>query len=487
MQLKGIVLAAGIVSLLAAAGCSTGGSVVLPPASSTNYSNASIKGSYVYQIHGFDTSGNPYRQVGVFTSDGNGNITGGADDSSFGASGTQVKGTYTVAKDGTGFLNFTTSSVGAISLAITLVSTSKIYLIEADLFANAGGTAELQDANAIGAAPTGTFVFRLHQEISAQGNGPSAEVGAVAISNGSGNGSLDENLAGVFSSASLTWTAASPAALGRGTGTFTNSSTVFTTSFVYYIVNSSKFVILVDSVGAVGSGIAELQSGAVGNGLSGSYSFGSRGDTTNFYAGVATVGQFTPQAGLISGTEDISQDGNIASNSPFTSCYTAAANGRVAVTSAPANACSAILIQVFWMVSPSRAFFLNNDSNSVEDGTADLQTAQNFSLSTFSQQFGIVMDGLDLSSEQLLSRIGTIHFDGTGKVVLNEVVNASLSGLTSPGLMAGRYSVSSNGRNVVTMNGGTLDLVMYAVSPSQFYVLQADAGFITSGTLQLQQ
>jgi hypothetical protein len=486
-------LAIALTSLAATVACgSSGGSIVLPNPSGVTYSNTSLKGSYVYQVHGFDTNFNPYRQVGVFTADGNGNITGGSDDSSVSATGTAVTGNYSVAPDGTGFINLNTS-LGPTTWAVTLSSTSKFSLIEADPFANAGGTAELQTASAISPAP-GTFVFQLHQEISAQNQSPAAEVGSIALSGSSGTGSMDENLAGVFSSPNLTATVGTPAASGRGTGTIVNSTTNFTTNFVYYAVNNNRLVMLVSNVGAVGSGSAEALSGAVGNGLSGSYVFGSRGDDGNSLAGIATVGQFSAHAGVISGTEDSSVDGNISSNTTVSSCYTASANGRVVVTSASGSTCSATVTQVFWMVNPARAFFVNNSSTSVEDGTADLQTSQNFLTSTFSQQYAMAMDGLDLSQTivagaELYSRIAVLQFDGKGNLKLNEVVNASGTGagVNSPGIVGGTYSVGSTGRITGSLGNGNLNLVMYAVSPSQAYVLQADPGFVTSGTLQLQQ
>jgi hypothetical protein len=106
----------------------------------------------------------------------------------------------------------------------------------------------------------------------------------------------------------------------------------------------------------------------------------------------------------------------------------------------------------------------------------------------------MAMDGLDLSrtivpSDELYSRIGVLQFDGKGNLKLNEVVNASgtNAGVNSPGILGGTYSVGSNGRITGSVGNGTLNLVMYAVSPSQAYVLQADPGFITSGTLLLQQ
>jgi hypothetical protein len=53
--------------------------------------------------------------------------------------------------------------------------------------------------------------------------------------------------------------------------------------------------------------------------------------------------------------------------------------------------------------------------------------------------------------------------------------------------LTGTYSVSSSGRVVGNLNSNSLDLVMYAVSGSQAYVLQSDAGVVTSGTVELQQ
>jgi len=158
------------------------------------------------------------------------------------------------------------------------------------------------------------------------------------------------------------------------------------------------------------------------------------------------------------------------------------------VTSSTGGVCSASTTQVFWMVSPARAFFVNTGTNTVEDGTADLQTTQNFAVSTFAQQYSMAMDGIDVAPE-LLSRVGALQFDGKGNVKLNEVANASSSGagVNNPGILAGTYTVSSNGQIVVTFSGSSLDLVMYAVSGSQAYALQTDSGTTTSGQILLQQ
>lgn len=490
----------GIVLLLATAGCGNNGSPTLVHTTG-NFSNATLSGSYVYQVQGIASPNGvnlvPYRQVGVFVADGKGNITGGSDDSSFGALGTAITGAYTVTSDGTGSITFNNSSIGtALNFAITISGSSEVQLIENDSALNGGGTAVLQDSTAAGTTPSGAFVFRLHQEQSAQNSGEEAsQVGAFALSGGAGSGAMDQNLTGTLTTPGLTASFNAPVNFGRGTATLTDTTASFTTDLVYYIVNSNQFVLLVDSGGSVGSGSAEAQSGVgSGTGLSGTYAFGSRGDDLSTGVdGVAMVGLFTANAGSLSGNQDVMQDGNYTANASFPStCFTAGAaggmNGRVVATNGSAPSCSGTTTQVFWMVSPNRAFFLDNTGATFQDGTADLQTTNSFSAATFKGQFAMAMNGFDLINGQPLARVGALLFDGTSKASLAEDANGLLSGVVQQGL-TGSYTVGTNGRVVENLSGsnGPLDLVMYPVSGSQAYILQQDGGVITSGTVILQQ
>ena len=245
---------------------------------------------------------------------------------------------------------------------------------------------------------------------------------------------------------------------------------------------------MVTNAGAVGSGTAEAQTGAVSNGLSGSYAFGSRGDDNNFNDGVATVGQFTATSGTVTGVQDLMQDGSYF-NSNLTGTYAAASNGRVTVSLNSGQ-------QFYWMVNPARAFFLTDSSSQVVDGTADLQTLSSFSSSTLKGQFAMVMDGADLTQFPFngqvgtLARIGVMQFNGAATVNLSELVNDTLTGTgaQSPGGLGGGYNVSSNGRGtgILSNSNGGLTLVMYAVSGSDAYVLQVDSGTNTSGVIELQ-
>lgn len=501
--LKYLVLFVGTLSLLAAVGCgsSGGGSTVINPQG--NFSNASLNGAYVYEIHGGGQNNfgsfTPYREVGVFTADGQGNIgktTPGSDDASFSTTGIAVTGTYRIVQDGTGTLTMT-SQLGTINLAVTMVSNSRVYLMEADgasttgLGVNAIGLAELQDSAALNTTPAGSFAFHVHEEIALDGN-PASQVGAFNASASGTNGAMDQNDGGTFSSPNIAWTFNAPGALGRGTGTYVNTLTNFTNNFVYYIVSSGKVKLLISDANVVGSGVAEAQSGAVGNGLSGTYAFGSAGDDSNcsngFCATIASVGEFTANAGNLTGLEDDNVDGTINASVATADCYTASASGRVVVDSLSGNACSNSVVQVFWMVNPNRAFFLDLNPAQFQDGTADLQTVSNFSQSTLAGQFALLMGGIDASPE-LLTRVGTLQFK-SGGLTLNELSSASATGAggQSPGILTGTFTASSNGRITggAGNSGGGVDFVMYAVSGSQAYVMQSDSGVITSGTIELQ-
>jgi hypothetical protein len=178
----------------------------------------------------------------------------------------------------------------------------------------------------------------------------------------------------------------------------------------------------------------------------------------------------------------------VYSNGSTTGAYTTSADGRTALT------LSGLSPEVFWMVSPSRAFFLISSASDVEDGTADLQTVNSFSTSTMKGQYAMVMDGVEFdqfNNVSDLSRIGALNFDGSGRLTLAELANLGGNGAQPPqgGGLTGNYQVDSTGRITGTLNNSgnfPLDLVMYAVSGSDAYVLQTDSGTGTSGTVSLQ-
>ena len=494
--MKKLFFPLGLFSLMFCAGCGSSGPGPIIPKG--NFSNASLKGQYVYQVSGTQTDPNtgnvfPYYEAGVFVADGNGNLTNVSDDFSEVATPTLITGTgsYSIKNDGTGSLTLN-NTLGTVTLAVTMVSSSKAYLIEADSFLNSSGMAELQDTTAISSAPSGTFAFRQHTVNTSQAFRLSAaSIGVFTVSGGTvSSGTMDVDRGGTLNNLTaspLTFTGSfnAPPTFGRGTGTFTDSSNT-TFSFIYYIVDANNVRFLSGSSGLLGIGRAEKQSAPA---LSGSYAFGGRGDTVNGgINAVDTVGAFTASGGSItSGAIDAVEDGSNLSTTITSGSYTTTANGRATVT---LNAGTGAVQATFWMVSPSRGFFLiTNDPNAVEDGTLDLQSGT-FANATMNGQFAFMMDGSD-ATPQLLDRLGTLTWDGTSKLTLNEVANSSATGqgAVSPGVLTGSYSVSSNGRAVGTINNLSItnnDLVFYLISGSDAYLLQNDTGVQINGMISLQ-
>lgn len=479
--MRTIYLCLGLVLLLFCIACGTNSGGVPGFIPSGSFSNASLKGQYVYQIEGFDFGGNapvPYREAGVFTADGNGGITTSTDDFSEGAGVTNTvsTGSYNVSNDGTGSLILNNNILGAIHLAITVVSSSKVYLVEGDTLLNGGGLAEKQDPTAIAAAPAGTFVFREHDLNSVQSV---ASVGVFTVAGGiASNGNEDVNRGGVFSSPTFTGSFNPPdPATGRGNGSFTDT-TPATSSFIYYIVDANNIRFLASNTGVLGLGRAELQSGTPT--LSGSYAFGSRGDTSSL-GGVNMAGRFTASGGTITaGALDAVQDSAPSTNVTFTGTYTSALSGRTLVTlntSPNGNL-------VVWMVNPGRGLFLVNDPSTVQDGSLDLQQVSTFSNSTMNGQFGFVMDGFDTGTPK--DRVGTLQWDGNGKLILNEFTN--VGGTTNfPLILSGNYAVSANGRTGASISTLSSNLIFYLVSANDAYVVQNDANVEINGTISKQQ
>jgi hypothetical protein len=461
-------------------GSSNGGGNFPPPTG--NFSNASLSGHYVYQLSGTIFQSSAFSESGVLIADGNGNITGGTDDFGMGDAVTNdsITGTYQVAGDGRATATIRFGSGGSINLAFALVSPSKFYLIETDLGATGFGVAYKQDTTASTNLPTGTFVVRTHNVA------PSANaVGAFTVNNGSVTGTFDRNIAGIVSSTSISGLFSSPDANGRGSVLFTDSGSA-TTTFRYYVVDSSNMLLLAADQGGIGIGQAQKQTGGAFSAasLSGSYAFGSRGDIPNsFIDDLNRVGRFTADGagGITAGKYDSVEDGTSFADVDFTGSYTVSATGRADVTLNPET--GGQIHQIFWMVSPTRAYTLTNTTAEIEDGTVDQQQATSFNNASLNAQYAFVMDGFDSNSKD---RVGTMLFDGNGNMTVRQFANAG--GFSSQATLAANYQAvsSGNGRVLVAIDQISNNVVLYMVSTNEAYILQNDPGIGISGAMSKQ-
>ena len=498
--MKKLSLVFALTSLVFCVACGSGINGVI---GTGNFNNGSLSGNYVYQISGTDqTNGSPYSETGVFAANGSGTITAGVDDlaevsgSSFDSATT---GSYSISKDGTGTVTINNTGFGTITWNVTLVSTSKAYLIEADAL-NSTGVIEKQVSTALPSAAA-AFVFKQHyvsglnatNSVSTVGQFTLATSGAVTGSEDVNRNGIINNGAGTTNPLTLTGASSFSAADSTGRGTATIADSTGTTDFIYYVVDSNNLRFIATDSTVVGLARAEAQGAIAADPLSGnSYAFGSRADDSVGIGAVDTVGSLTASSGTFTGTLDSTVDATNAYPNVAISAGTytpVAANGRTLV--AYTTAIPSTVSQVFWMVSSTRAFFLTiNDSSDtlkVEDGTADQQSGT-FSTSSLNGQYAFSMDGVDTVAGAYIDRVGWIQWTGSGNLTWNEAVNSSGT-ISAPGPLSGTYTVSANGRTTATVNNLSYpnnDIVFYLVSGTNAYILENDPGVQINGAMNKQ-
>jgi hypothetical protein len=345
-----------------------------------NFSKASLKGQYAFTLRGVGTPDqiNPFLFVegGVFTADGNGTLTTITDDfieNSTAGLNIQATGTYFVNPDGSGELTFTFGPGNTAKYRITLSDDSHFYMVEDEGFNTSAGTGEKQDTAAFASVPSGTFVLQTH-DLGSSGFLNNSKVGVTSWTAGNILGTGDVLIGGTLSSVTITGTAQAPSSTtGRGSATITDDTG--TSHYVYYVVNSGKLRFLnVDALTSLGLGVAEAQAAGPFSAasFSGSYVFGSAGETNNV-DGIHTVGRIQSDgAGNITdGSFDFVQDGNavtgVTLNAGSPSTYLVnGVTGRVDVTLNLSNALSNN--KVMYLVSPSRALFLSTTRSTLRTG-----------------------------------------------------------------------------------------------------------------------
>lgn len=479
------VALAAISGVFLTAGCGSSGSV---QSLGGGFTNASLKGQYVMKqtgvgINQAGTSADPFSEVTVFTADGStsGNLNVLEDD--FNQDGVQLTGsgtgTYTINSDGTGSLSF-----GGSSYAITLIDDSHFYLIEQDNFATSSGSGQLQDTTAFTATPSGAFVFKAHNIDT------SSRVGGISIAAGVISGTEDLLNAGFTSTsqavASAVAMSAPDATIGRGTFTLTDG-----TSFGYYVVNSSAFYFMSNTT-SLEIGQAEAQTGGpfapTTLASNNSYVFGSSGDTNvTGPAGIHSAGVFTTDGngGITGGAVDYVQDATVNTNLAVSGgSYTLTSNGRGQINLTLSG--GTISPQIFWMVNSTNAYFLSDNTLTVEDGTFSLQSGAPFT--ALSGHSALAMDGVDVGGSK--DRVG--GFDTTSSGFNWNQTSNSFDPNTGIGTVVllgtnGTATVSSNGRVAVTVSNVSPSLVFYLSSANSGFMVEEDSNVGGSFAQQASQ
>ena len=257
-------------------------------------------------------------------------------------------------------------------------------------------------------------------------------------------------------------------------------------TYDYFVIDTNDLLLYeTDNLNASpGLGRAEAQrvptGGFTNASFSGSFAFGSRGDTSASGAGgVNSVGQLVAdgKGNITAGAFDWVRDGSPQVGVTIGSgTYTVGGSGRITTTLSAGAAGN--IGDVIYLVSSTRAFFLvNSDASRVDDGTMDQQSATSFSNSRFSGQYAFVTGGAVAAVP--LDRTGTIQADGSGNLSWAEQVNSG--GSPNSVCLGGIYSASANGRVTASVSSLSSNLVFYMTSSNSGYALQGDSGAQESG------
>ncbi len=457
------------------------------------FSNASLNGQYAFSFQGSDNTNGPLVAAGSFQADGQGHLSNGVLD--FNDRGGVIpnqsfSGTYSVGPDGRASAAIT-GTLGNTTFHFVLTANGDSAITQFDTSVVASGILKKQNPSAFNAgALNGPFAFSLSGfDLDALGN--VLPVGAVGQFNADGGGNItsgqeDINNAGNYSGLVTLSGSYSVANNGRGLVTL-NESVGITSHFVIYVISSNQalFVSLDPTPGM--AGIATHQSGGLGNvTLQGNYVFSQGGITSDdgfnvdFFSYASAGIMHADGAGNISnGVMDVN-DGNLGifEALAFTGSYSATAAGRGSATLTSSHGPSNY---VFYLVSPTIAYFLETDNSTVITGTAEQQTPASFSTSSLQGNFDFLLND-DLNGSTAIS--GQLFSDGSGNLSGTEDQNL-FGGLTPNDPFSGAYSIDSTGRGTAAItdqsSNTTSNFHFYVLSGSEIRFVEIDSSSVLGG------
>ncbi|MBZ5684140.1 MAG: hypothetical protein LAP86_03825 [Acidobacteriia bacterium] len=499
------------IAVLAACGGGSSNPPVNPPPSGS-FSNSNLNGNYVFSVTG--TAADQFNDfvtiMGVFTADGNGNITGGVLDQNSTASNglildTITSGTYSVGSDGrptgspslpAGLLTLQTQNSGTFQFDYVLTSSTHGLVTQFETFGSASGTLDAQSAvtqaningNSYAFNFTGSSGFdTVFCNLNAGGSVviPYATVGAFTLdSSGHITGGVEDFNNNCFSSgATNVAVTGGGITLGQGFGTATITSgsgaSAVTYTFDVFPIDAThlKFIETDALPVLVGDAFTQTSSIPTGNNV---FTVAGFDNASN------VMGPFTA-AGLLhadgSGTivSDSVQDVNdfgVASTVNFTGTYTALTGGRAELTLTgfingnDGLGCSACVFAVY--PSSGGLQMLEIDDAGSTNGIAYPQTATTLASG---EGYGMNLSGLFVTANSGSSEDDIAEFTNNNGH-FNGIIDFNDQGSTSfKNTFSSTYAADAtvSGRGTVTPGRNGYDLTTYVVDSSTAVVVSTEA------------
>jgi Putative Ig domain len=457
--------------------------------------NAAMTGNYAFSFSGYN-NGTPAVAAGRFTADGTGVISNGLLDANRAGAppviGLPFTGTYSITADGLGTMTFNTTGPSLV-LAVAVDSSGAGMLIQSD-------PTNPQEYASGGIKPQtiisltgGNFAFG-SSGVDVGGN-RFASAGAFQI-NASGTltkGSIDTNDGGTVIPAAFlggSYSAPDPST-GRGTASLSINSGQ-AQNFSYYLVSSSEMIqVSIDQISSTSplTLTSVLKGTTAGAGFTNVALRGVSVAQTNAVNPNGGSPEAIGVAGLFTG--DGTSDGNGFGNATLlfdqntggTLAQQQIAGGQYKVN--PLNG-RVILTgfggapPVFYLVSANQAFVVGTDGNATSGllapqaaGTTGVPLGNVSVLGAYVG--GSVMPALPAVTNQ----VDWLFSDGNGNISVSQ--DSSGPGGPQTNQFAVTYQVDATGRALVESNpGGTLQGILFVVSPTKIVILSTDANPVLS-------
>jgi hypothetical protein len=513
------------VMVLAMSLLACGGSKPPPPPTGT-FSDADLKGQYAFLMTGIDLSGGYFAQMGTFTADGSGHITGGLQDVLSLSSGQPAStiaisgGSYSVQSNGNGTMTLSNAS-GSLGVSFVLQSSSTGFVVQTDLNQATNGSFNLQTSADFTAGSLATpYVFDLYGvSIENAKAAPISMIGQL-IPNGSGtiSGVMDTNDGNATAPSGATAVTAGTYALdtnGNGTSFGRGMMSFNGRTYAFYIVDNTHFKLLEEDTlgGSAGDALQQTTTiptqnsqfnGAFVYLTAGASTLGSEGPdarVARFSAdGNGSVGAVSLDDNNDGNYTHISQGGNISA-ATYSIDTTNAGSGRGSFTFAASG--NGTFVDVFYMISSTQGvvqelskgfvstgpiyaqtagpFTLGGSTGTLVTSWSGVQLGESTSVAPFQEEF-VGQYGLSgTSSNNIAGQIDYIEFGLTSKTLNASETLAGTLTINNDGTMNNHYQFGVGGAPSVTVN-----FQAYFVNPQMLLMVTSDARRTTSGAIYPQ-
>lgn len=489
-------------------GCGSG--KIVPPPPSGQFSNASLTGQYAFSMTGLNPNSAYVAQIGSFSADGNGHITGGLEDilnlnTGKPASVVSISGgTYAVQSNGQVSMTLNAADGAELQLSIVLQSNSAGILIETDLNATASGTFNLQSSNDFSNASLGhVYAFDVAGvSFSSTSAAPIAIVGQTVL-DGSGTitgGVVDINDGNAAGPSGATTVSSGTYALdtnGNGTSYGRGMMSFNGRTFAFYVVDATHLKLLEEDTLGGDEGDAVQQAASVttqNSQFNGSfvYLIGGGVSVRGSQGPVVRVARFTADGngglGAISlddnndgGYTHISQGGNISA-ATYSIDTANAGSGRGTFTFKDSG--SGTFSAVFYMISATQAVVLETSKGIIGNGPMYAQTGGPFTLSGSAGTYVTLWTGEQLGYQT------AVPFEETyvGRYTLSNANSSNISGVIDYAELgvSAKFTYSNvglGGTLMINKDGTANNHYQFAIGGSAAATVNFQAYFANPNTL----